>query len=97
MVLFVLVLFFKDLKYYEVLIESLRRKDYDDEIEKYYRDRLEKENGYFKFRKDRRKKEDDSIYVLMGGDLINRFKKDRYIMLLNKISFSFYCMFFVNY
>lgn len=53
MVLFVLILFFKDLKYYEVLIESLRRKDYDDEIEKYYRDRLEKENGYFKFRKDR--------------------------------------------
>lgn len=80
MVLFVLIFFFKDLKYYEVLIELLRRKDYDDEIEKYYRDRLEKENGYFKFRKDRRKKEDDSIYVLMGGDLINRFKKDRYIM-----------------
>lgn len=80
MVLFVLILIFKDSKHHEVLIESPRRKDYDDETEKHHRDRSEKENGHSKSRKDRRKKEDDSIYALMGGDSTNRSKKDRYIM-----------------
>nr|XP_034304544.1 trichohyalin isoform X10 [Crassostrea gigas] len=66
-----------DSKHHEVLIESPRRKDYDDETEKHHRDRSEKENGHSKSRKDRRKKEDDSIYALMGGDSTNRSKKDR--------------------
>ena len=57
-------------------IESPRRRDYDDETEKHYRDRSEKENGHSKSRKDRRKKENDSIYALVGGDT-NRSKKDR--------------------
>ncbi|XP_078339343.1 uncharacterized protein LOC111106830 isoform X12 [Crassostrea virginica] len=65
-----------DSKNHEVTIESPRRRDYDDETEKHYRDRSEKENGHSKSRKDRRKKENDSIYALVGGDT-NRSKKDR--------------------
>jgi hypothetical protein len=66
-----------DPKHHEVTIESPRRKDgHDDETEKHYRDRSEKENGHSKSRKDRPKKEDDSIYALMGGDT-NRSRKDR--------------------
>ncbi|XP_055999153.1 trichohyalin-like isoform X25 [Ostrea edulis] len=66
-----------DPKYHEVTIESPRRRDgHDDETEKHYRDRSEKENGHSKSRKDRHKKEDNSIYALMGGDT-NRSRKDR--------------------
>nr|XP_022297380.1 trichohyalin-like isoform X15 [Crassostrea virginica] len=65
-----------DSKNHEVTIESPRRRDYDGETEKHYRDRSEKENGHSKSRKDRRKKENDSIYALVGGDT-NRSKKDR--------------------
>lgn len=65
-----------------MLIESPRRKDYDDETEKHHRDRSEKENGNSKSRKDRRKKEDDSIYGLMGGGSTHRSNKDRYTVLV---------------
>ncbi|XP_062606518.1 trichohyalin-like isoform X7 [Saccostrea cucullata] len=66
-----------DSEHNEVTIESPRRREHsDDETEKHHRDRSEKENGHSKSRKDRRKKEDDSIYALMGGDT-NRSKKDR--------------------
>lgn len=65
-----------------MLIESPRRKDYDDETEKHHRDRSEKENGNSKSRKDRRKEEDDSIYALMGGDSTHRSNKDRYTVLV---------------
>ncbi|XP_062606519.1 trichohyalin-like isoform X8 [Saccostrea cucullata] len=67
-----------DSEHNEVTIESPRRREHsDDETEKHHRDRSEKENGHSKSRKDRRKKEDDSIYALMGGDT-NRSKKDRH-------------------